>query len=102
MGVWDFIWLKRNKKISGDMDVNGDGGNMSLEDSMKNKIEPAHQCAESLENKMSVCCDNGLWYLSTLVRDLDCDTYYIDCIGIISYCPYCGKKLTVGNKRTGE
>ncbi len=63
---------------------------------------PTHRCTESLKNRASIRCGNGVWFFMILTYDCEYGTHYLRFVSTISYCPYCGKKLTVDDKETGE
>lgn len=53
-----------------------------------------HRCQGSLEAKMSIRYGGGSsWWLYKPVHDFDWDTYYLNGITKINFCPFCGKKL---------
>lgn len=66
----------------------------------ENKLKRFHRCSESIRNKMRITLKDELlyhtdkWELYKPKYDFDYDTWYLEKIAEIKYCPFCGKKLS--------
>ena len=62
-----------------------------------------HRCKNSIKNGISIRYTNPYrytslsnkedWWLLKAIKDFDYDSFYLQPIAIIQYCPFCGKKL---------
>ncbi len=53
-----------------------------------------HRCKESLEKRMSIrFYPEGNWQLNQPSYDFDYNSWYLEPITIIKFCPFCGQEL---------
>lgn len=63
------------------------------------KLKRFHRCPESLRNKMRITLKDELlyhtdkWELYKPKYDYDWDSWYLEKIAEIKYCPFCGERL---------
>lgn len=65
-------------------------------------IKKTHRCEGSLKNKVSIRYENPYfpldkdvphWWLEKAEKDYEWDSYFVQALMIIKYCPFCGERL---------